>query len=240
MKKMPAFGYGAVSMAMWALTAMASPIAHATDVTTYGAGLNTCKAYSEAREASSPEQVAFIDWLSGYFSGVDNASSHRNNFLGLADLNTAMASLDVYCGARPLAPFAAAAWTLIIGAKTGPTAHSAQVTTFGSADKSCQAYRDAREQREVEYWREFTDWLGGYLSGVNAISLDTTNVLGKMQLPEAVNWLDEYCSAHPLTSFGSAVAGLVSNAPVVELAQSKPAPSLTRSSSASGGGGSLP
>ena len=100
----------------------------------------------------------------------------------------------------------------MFGGKPGPAAHSNEATSYGSADKSCGLYLEARAQRDLTYLdgsAEFTNWLGGYLSGVNATSLDTNNVLGKTELSDAVSWLESYCSAHPLISFGGAVDALV-------------------------------
>ena len=230
MKKLLAWAKGGSRVLICALAALASQAVHAEEVTAYGAGLKSCKAYLDARGATASEQVGFIDWLSGYFSGVNKTSAHRNNFLGLADLAAALNSLDTYCDSRPRAPFAEAAAVLVFGAKTGPTSHAlGDAPNYGAADKSCQVYRDARAQREVNYWTEFTDWLGGYLSGVNAISLRTANILGDAKLTDAVHWLDDYCDAHPPTSFNAAVEALVAaNSPGPAspgLAQSKSAQS---------------
>ena len=194
------------------ISAAAARAAHAADVTTYGAGLKSCGAYVESRDRNTVDQVAFIDWLSGYFSAVNKTSHHRNNFLGLSDLGGAMYRLDDYCHARPLAHFAEAVWISVLGAKPGPAAHSIKVTDYGSVDRSCRVYHEAKEQRDVSYWEElagFTDWLGGYLSGVNAMSLSTNNILGSAELAEALSWLDTYCTAHPVTPFGAAVEALV-------------------------------
>ena len=230
MKKLPVWARGAFHVLICTLATLAAQAVHAEEVTTYGAGLKSCKAYLDARGATASEQVGFIDWLSGYFSGVNKTSAHRNNFLGLADLTAALNSLDTYCDSRPRAPFAEAAAALVFGAKTGPTSHAlGDAPNYGAADKSCQVYRDARAQREVNYWTEFTDWLGGYLSGVNAISLRTANILGDAKLTDAVHWLDDYCGAHPPTSFNAAVEALVAaNSPGPAspgLAQSKSAQS---------------
>jgi hypothetical protein len=192
--------------------ALVASVAHADDITTYGAGLQSCQSYLDARQQGGPEQVAFVDWLSGYFSGVNKTSIHRNNFFGLSDLGRAMSWLDAYCGARPRAHFAEAVGMMLLGAKPGPQAHSIGVTTYGSADKSCSAYLDAREQRDPIYSdaaAEFTNWLGGYLSGVNAMSFNTNNILGNAELADAVSWLERYCGAHPPASFGNAVDALV-------------------------------
>jgi hypothetical protein len=234
MKRVPAWAKGMFHGLICAIAALAAQAVQAEAVTTYGAGLKSCKAYLDARGGTAPEQARFIDWLSGYFSGVNKTSAHRNNFLGLADLGAALNSLDTYCDSRPRAAFAEAAAALIFGAKVGPSSHTLDgATSYGAADKSCQVYRDARAQREVEYWTEFTDWMGGYLSGVNAISLRTANILGDAQLTDAVRWLDDYCDAHSPTSFGAAVEALVvANSPgptASGLAQSKSAQSGAQS-----------
>jgi hypothetical protein len=193
------------------LGAIGAPAAHAAGVTTYGAGLKSCKAYLDARQEVTAEQVAFVDWLSGYFSGVNKTSTHRNNFFGLSDLRTAMDWLDQYCNARPQVHFAEAVGMLLLGAKPGPAAHSIEMVSYGSADRSCGVYLEAREQRDayLDGSAEFINWLGGYLSGVNAMSLSTTNVLGNAELKDALQWLERYCNDHPLTSFGNAVDALV-------------------------------
>jgi len=192
--------------------AFVAPAARADDVTTYGAGLQSCQRYLDARQQDGADQVPFVDWLSGYFSGVNKTSTHRNNFFGLSDLNRATSWLDAYCSARPRVRFAEAVGMMLLGAKPGPQAHAIGVTTYGSADKSCSVYLEAREQRDAIYSdaaAEYTNWLGGYLSGVNAMSFNTNNVLGNAELADAVTWLETYCSAHPLASFGNAVDALV-------------------------------
>jgi hypothetical protein len=192
--------------------AFVASAAQAVGVTAYGAGLKSCKEYLETRQQDNAGEVTFVDWLSGYFSGVNKTSRHRNNFFGLSDLKSALAWLEDYCNARPRVYFAEAVGTLLLGGKPGPAAHSIESSTYGSADKLCGVYLEAREQLDPAYpdaAAEFTNWLGGYLSGVNAISLDTNNVLGKAELSDAVSWLESYCSGHPLTSFGNAVGALV-------------------------------
>lgn len=201
----------ATLIAVLLLGGAAANSAQAAEVTTYGAGLESCRAYLQAREPGqvNPAEVAFVNWLSGYFSGANKASTHRDNVLGLSDLGATMSWLEAYCRVRPQAPFAEAAGMLLLGAKPGPTTHTLEVTTYGSADKACEAYTAARGQQDLPYWEEFLDWLGGYVSGVNATSLHTDNILGSAQLSEAVSWLDAYCTANPQTPFGAAVDTLL-------------------------------
>jgi hypothetical protein len=199
----------ATMLSMIMICAAATPLARADNVTTYGAGLSSCQAYLEAREANIPQEVTFVDWLSGYVSAVNRTSNHRNNLLGLADLKVMLEHLDNICRARPGLHFAEAAGIQVMGAKPGPAAHAIEVTTYGSADKACHLFVQAREQQQAEYWGEFLHWLGGYLSGVNAMSLRTNNVLGAAELGDALHWLDTFCNDHPATSFGAAVDALV-------------------------------
>jgi hypothetical protein len=185
-----------------------APAAHAVGVTTYGIGLQPCSSYLDARDRNNTDQVAFLDWLGGYFSGVNKTSNHRNNILGLSGLKGAMFKLDDYCRARPTVAFAEAAAMLIFTAKPGP-AHAIEVATYGSEAKPCGAYLAARTQEDIVDWGQFRDWIGGYLSGVNAMSLSTNNVLGNAELTQAVYWLDRYCSTQPTVPFGAAAEALV-------------------------------
>jgi hypothetical protein len=183
---------------------------HADEITAYGVGLKSCRAYLEARERGTPaDQVVFVDWLSGYISGVNQTSRHRNNFLGLRDLGEAMQRIDEYCHARPVAPLAEGAGTLVLAAGTGPSAHAMEATTYGSADKSCMKYLEVRGEQDPVNGAEFRDWLAGYLTGVNTISMKTNNVLGSTELLDAIRWIDNWCHANPLASLGGAADALV-------------------------------
>jgi hypothetical protein len=187
-------------------------LAHASDVTTYGAGLSSCKDYTVSRDQGTPDLVAYTDWLSGYLSGVNTTSNHRNNFLSHDDLESAMNWLGDYCLRHPTMRVAEAAWMLILSAKSGPAAHAVEVAAYGAGYKSCQIYVLARSQQSIELnvdQTEFIAWLGGYLSGVNAISLATANALGKSGLDDAVQWLDGYCGGHEESSFAAAVRTLI-------------------------------
>lgn len=212
MKKIFSCGTGSLHFIITALALFTMPAAYAAPVTTYGAGLKTCKTYLDARQSDAGEQVAFVDWLSGYFSAVNKTSRHRNNFFGLSDLSHALTWLDDYCSTRSTVPIAAAAGIMLLGAKPGPAAHAPEAISYGSADRSCESYVEARQQRDDTYFEdsaEFTNWLGGYMSGVNAMSFSTNNVLGSAELSDAVSWLETYCNAHPQTAFGAAVDALI-------------------------------
>lgn len=213
---------GAVLSASVLLTAGGIPAARADAVTTYGVGLKSCQSYLGTVDAGNGvERVTFVDWLSGYVSAVNRTSHHRNNFLGLADLGEALRHIETYCQARPLAPFALAASHIVYGAHTGPAAHAPEPASYGSADKTCSQYLRAREDRDRISGAEFRDWLAGYLSGVNAMSLASGNVLGNSELLDAVHWVDDWCSGHPSVSYSAAAEALVS-------AQQREGPAPTR------------
>ncbi len=186
----------------------AAPAAHAAEVTTYGTGLMSCEAYLNARETDAADDVNFIDWLVGYLSGVNATSTRRNNVLGAADVREAMERLENLCQARPHVQFAAAAGVLITAGSATPGAHSVNVTQYGFGFKSCETYIEARDPQSIDR-TEFIDWLGGYLSGVNAISLKTNDILGGSDLAQAVYWLDSYCDANPSQPVAMAAATLV-------------------------------
>jgi hypothetical protein len=95
-----------------------------------------------------------------------------------------------------------------VGRSSAPGAQSVEVTQYGSGFKSCETYIDGRDPQSLDY-TEFLGWLGGYLSGVNAISLKTNDVLGSSDLTQAIYWLDSYCNANPRQPFALAVQALV-------------------------------
>jgi hypothetical protein len=178
--------------------------ANATEVTTYGAGLKSCGAYLDARERQNTDEVAFVDWFSGYASGVNSTSNHTNNILGDANLKEAVYRLGNYCRAHPDTPVAVALDVLVIGARSTRARQAVEITTYGTGFKSCAVYLYAREQQNADE-AAFVDWFGGYLSGVNAISLTTNNILGDSDFTGAIYWIDNYCRANPRARFAEAV-----------------------------------
>jgi hypothetical protein len=194
----------AVTASMFLTAAFVARTAHASEVTTYGAGLKSCVAYLDAREQQNADEVAFVEWFSGYASGVNSTSNHTNNILGDANLKEAVYRLGNYCRAHPVTPVAVALDVLVIGARSMRARQTAEVTTYGTGSKSCSVYLYAREQSNADEIA-FVDWLGGYLSGVNAISLTTNNILGNSDLTAAIYWIDDYCRANPRAPFAEAV-----------------------------------
>jgi hypothetical protein len=178
----------------------------AAEVTTYGSGLRSCDAYLQAQQREDAEEMSFIDWLSGYMSGANEIALRKNDFLGNKDLKQAMYWLDAYCRAHGDLRFAEATYMFIIGA-SGSARHAAEVTTYGSGLKSCAAYLSARKQSDSDALA-FIDWLGGYMSGANALSLRTGDVLGVTDLKGALGKLDTLCDANRSLPFASAAGQL--------------------------------
>jgi hypothetical protein len=193
----------AVIAAMLLIAACVALPARGSEVTTYGAGLKSCETYLNARERRSADEVAFVEWFSGYASGVNSTSNHTNNILGNANLKEAVYRLGNYCRAHPVTPVAVALDVLVIGARSRAR-QTAETTTYGTGFKSCSVYLYAREHANVDE-AAFVDWIGGYLSGVNAISLTTDNILGKSDLTATIYWIDDYCRANPRARFVEAV-----------------------------------
>jgi hypothetical protein len=194
----------AAIVSMFLMGAGAATAARATAVTTYGTGLQSCGAYLNDREQQNADEVAFVDWLSGYLSGVNATSSHTNNILGNTNLKVAVDWLGNYCRAHPLTTVAEALGVLLIRASSTTARHAVEVTIYGVGLQSCGAYLNDREQKNADEVA-FIDWLSGYLSGVNAISLSTNNILGDSDLTGAIHWLDNYCHLNPRTRFAAAV-----------------------------------
>jgi hypothetical protein len=194
----------AVIAAMFLIAACLALTAHASEVTTYGAGLKSCATYIDARRRQNSDEVAFVEWFSGYASGVNSTSNHTNNILGDANLKEAVYRLGDYCRAHPVTSVAVALDVLVIGARSTRARQTAEVTTYGTGFKSCSVYLYAREQSNADEIA-FVDWLGGYLSGVNAISLTTDNILGNSDLTATIYWIDDYCRANPRARFAEAV-----------------------------------
>jgi hypothetical protein len=194
----------AVIVSMFLLGISAAPAVQAVEVTTYGAGLQSCGTYLDTRNQENASEVAYVDWLSGYLSGANTASKRMNDMLGSANLASAVYWIGRYCQAHGAAPFSKAAYSLLMAASASRATQDAEATTYGAGFKLCQAYVDARVQQGGDA-AAFIDWFGGYLSGVNAMSLSTNNILGDSALAQAVAWIDNYCVAHPEARFAMAV-----------------------------------
>lgn len=173
-------------------------------VVTYGTGLETCEMYLAAKEQQSSDELAFIDWVSGYVSGVNALSNRVNNVVADSNLQGTIDWLGRFCRTHSESPVAVALDILVASARSTTGRRTVEVITYGAGFKACSRYIEARQQSS-DGESPFTDWLGGYVSAVNAFSLGTDNVLGSSDLTGAILWIDAYCQAHPAVSFAAAV-----------------------------------
>ncbi len=187
------------------------------DVDDYGTGLVPCGTYPDARQKdSSAEVVAFIDWLVGYFfreqmprrTAITTFSDHRTSTRRWGD-----SMRSVVTSPRPSSPR---------GGHLAVRRRLRGRRTFRRSDplrlwiQALPVYIEDGRPQSLD-GEEFVHWLGGYLSGVNAISLRTNDVLGTSKLDQAVYWLDTYCSSHPVAPFSQAVNALVYSGPSTAL-----------------------
>jgi hypothetical protein len=172
-------------------------------VVTYGTGLKSCEIYLAAKEQGSREGLAFIDWVSGYVSGVNALSNRVNNVLGDTNLQGTIYWLDGFCRKHSQTAVAVAMDILVAGARSTVARPTVEVIIYGAGFKSCSTYLGARQARGADE-AAFVDWLGGYFSAVNAFSLSTDNVLNSSDLTASIVWLDGYCQAHPGVRFAAA------------------------------------
>jgi len=191
-----------------ALLLGATHTARATAVTTFGYGLQPCGAYLDDREQQNIDELAFIEWLGGYLSGVNATSTHTNNIMGDPNLKGAVYKLGAYCRAHPSLTVAVALYGFVKGWSSTTAEQADEAMVYGNGYKSCRTYLDSRMQQSPDQ-RGFIDWLGGYLSGVNAMSLNTNSALGDSELTNAVTWLDDYCRVNPGARFASAIGARV-------------------------------
>jgi hypothetical protein len=188
---------------MFIMGASAAIAAHG-EVVSYGVGLESCKTYLTAKELQGPDEVSILDWLAGYVSGVNSTTLHFNNILGDSNLTGAVYWLDDYCRAHPPTEIAVALDMMIMRARSTTARNTVELTTYGTGYKSCEIYLGARGE-DTAAQIAFIDWLGGYVSGFNAVSVRTDDALSDADLTPAVYWLDNYCRANPDPHFVEAI-----------------------------------
>ncbi len=79
---------------------------------------------------------------------------------------------------------------------------------WGEGGASCFQYSKARA---AEKDTGFRSYLRGYLTSYNTISEDTYSITGAMKLPEALEWIDNYCDGKQIDSFDRAIQMLISD-----------------------------
>jgi hypothetical protein len=196
-----------IARAMWVfmflMGASAATAAHG-QVISYGIGLKSCETYSTAKELQGPEEISILDWLAGYVSGVNSTTVHFNSILGDSNLTGAVYWLNDYCRAHPPTAIAVALDIMMVRSRSTTARITVEQATYGTGYRSCDIYLSARGE-ETAAQIAFIDWLGGYVSGYNAVAVRTDNALDDADLTPAVYWLDNYCRANPESHFVEAV-----------------------------------
>ncbi len=174
------------------------------EVVQYGAGLRTCAEFVAAKEEQPAVEVEVLDWLAGYVSGTNLAFIRINSVLGDTNLGGAASWLGTFCRTHPTTLVAVATDVLVANSRASRARVAVELTTYGAGYKSCAVYMKAREQPSADE-ASFLSWLAGFVSGVNAVSLHTDDVLGDPDLSATIQWLDVYCQGNPQHQFAAAV-----------------------------------
>lgn len=92
-----------------------------------------------------------------------------------------------------------------------PVADSFRYAVYGVGLRSCGEWTSDRRANGADAIIKLT-WLGGYLSGQNAVlsaALNrTVDILEGTDLNGAAAWIDNYCAAEPLASLSTAAQAL--------------------------------
>ncbi len=79
---------------------------------------------------------------------------------------------------------------------------------WGEGGASCFQYQKARAEKKAG---GFKSYLRGYLTSYNTSSADTYSITGAMKLPEALEWIDNYCDEKSMDSFDRAIQMLITS-----------------------------
>ena len=79
------------------------------------------------------------------------------------------------------------------------------VRGIGSGDGSCGQY--VRDNVTSRQW--FEHWMMGYISGVNRARRGKSDYSNRVAAQGLVQWIENYCTQNPLSSFSSAVDNLL-------------------------------
>jgi hypothetical protein len=84
-------------------------------------------------------------------------------------------------------------------------ASGGQYHEIGSGTASCGAWTADRHQLANRALSD-EEWVLGFLSGVGYIGYDSANPLNKTDADGVWAWIDNYCSAHPISQISDAAA----------------------------------
>ncbi len=79
---------------------------------------------------------------------------------------------------------------------------------WGEGGLSCFQFNKARIAEKDDHFKAY---LRGYLTSYNTLSADTYSITGDMKLPEAIEWIDNYCDEKSIDSFDRAIQMLITD-----------------------------
>lgn len=79
---------------------------------------------------------------------------------------------------------------------------------WGEGSLSCHQFTKSRAAKTEDHLKAY---LRGYLTAYNTLTADTYSITGKMNMPQALSWLDEYCDEKSIDSFDRAIQMLLTD-----------------------------
>ena len=76
--------------------------------------------------------------------------------------------------------------------------------------KTCAAFMSDHKAQSWAYNAD-TAWVTGYLTAYNALTPDTSNILGDTDVSGAMLWLQKYCLAYPDNGLADAMLALTAH-----------------------------
>ena len=85
-------------------------------------------------------------------------------------------------------------------------------TALGYGMTSCEKFIDAVDKKnglsDSESWTKYETYTTGYFTGVNILTSDTKNILGRNDLDGAMDFIENYCRENPMKSFAHSLGAV--------------------------------
>jgi hypothetical protein len=104
--------------------------------------------------------------------------------------------------------FVVIGWVLIGSISTSVSAQESgsKKMIFGEGINSCGSWTQSQQTKSI-YQGLSAQWVAGFLSGMN-MQADVPNFLSGTDFNGVMGWMNNYCSANPLTSIADAAVAL--------------------------------
>lgn len=95
----------------------------------------------------------------------------------------------------------------LLAAMPGARARDAAGSFETLGARSCATYM---RDKQAQGWAYNADaaWVTGYLTAYNALTPDTSNILGETDVSAALLWLESYCKVHPSSGLAEGMLAL--------------------------------